>query len=192
MGRLIRRVPPNWKHPERPAHKTGSTQPNLQPMHDQRFEDGLAEWLADFDRIRAGNLTGDERLSYPGGFIQWLNSTGEQHDPDFYRPWRDEEATWYQLWETVTVGTPVSPPFATKEELADYLAEHGDFWDQSRWREAEYWRQHGINPDPPAWGKERAYKFVMEIGSAPSLGRVDGKLVDGVIAVTQSRGPTKH
>lgn len=30
----------------------------------------------------------------------------------------------YQMWETVSEGSPISPPFATKEELADWLGEH--------------------------------------------------------------------
>ena len=32
----------------------------------------------------------------------------------------------YQLWETVSEGSPISPPFATPEELARWLAEHDD------------------------------------------------------------------
>jgi hypothetical protein len=35
---------------------------------------------------------------------------------------QDKEATWFQAWETVTEGTPVTPPFATTDELVDYLA----------------------------------------------------------------------
>ena len=71
-----------------------------------------------------------------------------------HRPYTTEEATWFQLWETVSEGTPVSPPFATKEELAEHLAKHGDDWDKSR--------GHG------GWGIERARAFV-DSGWAPSL-----------------------
>lgn len=31
---------------------------------------------------------------------------------------------WYQLWETTSEGSPVSPPFETPEELAKYLADN--------------------------------------------------------------------
>jgi hypothetical protein len=28
---------------------------------------------------------------------------------------KGKEATWFQAWETVTEGTPVTPPFATTD-----------------------------------------------------------------------------
>lgn len=43
-----------------------------------------------------------------------------------YCPWKPEDATWLQVWETVSEGTPVTPPFATRQELVDYLVQHGD------------------------------------------------------------------
>lgn len=49
-------------------------------------------------------------------------------DPYDYRPyWNSEEMTWYQLYETVTYGTPLSPPFEFPEQLVDYLVNQGDF-----------------------------------------------------------------
>lgn len=50
-----------------------------------------------------------------------------------YRTWRPEEGTWYQVWQTVSEGSPVTPPFETKVGLADYLATHGTFWDKTPW-----------------------------------------------------------
>ncbi len=47
----------------------------------------------------------------------------EPNDPTL-RPEYEEEPTWYQVYETVTEGTPVTPPFATEQELADYLVRH--------------------------------------------------------------------
>jgi hypothetical protein len=67
---------------------------------------------------------------------------------------QDKEATWFQAWETVTEGTPVTPPFATTDELVDYLATHGDFWDQER----------GDSP----WDRKSAEEFV-KAGWAPTL-----------------------
>jgi len=63
--------------------------------------------------------------------------------------------TWFQAYETVSEGTPVTPPFATQEELIDYLATRGDFWDQHR----------GEGP----WPRENARKFVLGSGWAPSM-----------------------
>ena len=165
MGREVRRVPPNWEHPKCSPNKFPFKGDRLQPMYPWRFDETFAEWLADFDRIRKGDLTDFERECYPLGLAEWLVDEGQPPDPAYYRPWKDEEATWFQLWETVSEGTPVSPPFATKEELADYLAEHGDGgWGASR---------------PGGWGKEVAYKFVMGSGWAPSMVVSDGKMMSG-------------
>jgi hypothetical protein len=175
MGREIRRVPPNWRHPKRNPDRNPYRHTGLQPMYDCTFERRFAEWLEDFDRIRAGDLTDIQREVYPRGLADWLCDEGQPIDPDYYRPWKDEEATWFQLWETVSEGTPVSPPFATKEELADHLAEHGDGgWGASR---------------PGGWGKERAYAFVMGDGWAPSMVLVGGQMMSGVeFVTTQPKG----
>lgn len=117
MGREIRRVPPNWAHPKRDPHKPPYRDDVPQPMFDRSFDDVFAEWLADFDRIRSGALTDIERECYPRGLADWLLDEGQPHDPAYYRPWKDEEATWFQLWQTVSEGSPVSPPFPTREEL---------------------------------------------------------------------------
>jgi len=38
--------------------------------------------------------------------------------------WTPEEATHYQMYETCSEGTPISPPCATVEELARWLADN--------------------------------------------------------------------
>lgn len=122
MGREVRRVPPNWTHPE-----------SGQGMFDQHFDDAMAEWKADIERIREGRFHDYE--DYYRECADPLAAYLEDHsepDPAFYRPWRDEEATWFQVWQTVTEGTPVTPAFETPKELIEYLVEHGDFWDQRR------------------------------------------------------------
>jgi hypothetical protein len=128
MGREIRMVPPNWNHPR---DKNG-----MIPMFDQFFEDAHAEWLESFDRIRRGELTETETECYTGPgktpLAEWLRDEGVPPNPAYYRPWRDEGATWYQVWETITEGTPVTPPFSTLTELADHLATYGDDWSNGR------------------------------------------------------------
>lgn len=73
-------------------------------MYDENFESAFAEWLADFDRIRSGGITDFERECYPSSnpLAEWLCDEGMPRDPAYYRPWRDEEATWFQVWETVS------------------------------------------------------------------------------------------
>ena len=166
MGREIRKVPPNWKHPHSEEYPD-----RLQPMYDENFEAAATAWKAELTKWESGErpdyCTEESRLLE---YWEWETRPPERI---YYRPWKDEEATWYQLWETVSEGTPVSPPFATKEELVDYLAEHGDDW--------------GINRGTGGWGKERATAFVMGSGWAPSMVMVGGQIMSGVEFVTDPK-----
>jgi hypothetical protein len=128
VGREIRRVPPNWQHPK-------DDRGQYLPMHDEHFADRFAKWLADFDRIRRGELEDWERECYASDnpLAEWLLDEGSPLDPSVYRPYRDEDdRSWWQVYETVSEGTPVTPAFATKAELVDYLVDHGDRWGEGR------------------------------------------------------------
>ena len=170
MGREIRMVPPNWKHPMMepdPIHWIPGVglkhDPSLQPMYDRDYEEASANWKKELAEWEAG-IRPDyfDATEYPNGIDFWEWDSGPP-ERKYYRPWKDADATWYQLWETVSEGTPVSPPFATKEELAAYLAEHGDDWDKKR--------GHG------GWGVERANAFV-GTGWVPSMMIQGGKIYE--------------
>lgn len=177
MGRELRQVPPNWEHPvvERRSGRDG-----FQPMRNERFEDAAAAWKAKFAAWERG-----ERPNYCDAddakmeFWEWSGGPPER---EYYRPWRDEEATWWQVWETVSEGTPVTPPFATKKELVDYLVANGDFWDQSRRKEG----RTSIPCDP--WSRKAAESFVHGAGWAPSL-VVDSKGVRSGVEAMHDGGP---
>ena len=160
MGREVRRVPPNWAHPS-------DDEGHLVPMYDKHIDDARAEWLAEFDRIRAGDLKEWEQPYYghgAGGVCQWAASNAPPDEDTHSRPWRDSDATWFQVWETVSEGTPVTPPFATQAELVDYLVEHGDLWQQQRYARGDTFMQ----PNPPGYTREAAEAFVTA-GWAPSM-----------------------
>jgi hypothetical protein len=143
MGREIRRVPANWEHPRRDCPHSpwrGGCDEAKQhdgkcyhPLFDEDIETAGRKWL---DRCIAwDNGTHPDLIERPElkekypFFWMW---DGGSPDPEYYRPKFETEPTWYQIYETVSEGTPVTPPFATKEELVNYLVEHGDFWDQTR------------------------------------------------------------
>lgn len=162
MGREIRRVPPNWEHPKR---GNGS----YIELFNSDVETVFAEWMEEYRRWvemehdRVIQEYGEEK--YPKdqpyrSFCAWFGSPSP--DPKSYHPkWADGEATWYQVYETVSEGTPVTPPFATQAELVDYLVENGDFWDQSR-------RRRGLDDSAP-WSRRQAEAFVYGDGWAPSF-----------------------
>lgn len=61
----------------------------------------------------------------------------------------------WQVWETVSEGSPVTPVFSTGEELVEYLVENGDLWCQ---RSSEI-----VLPS-----REATSKFVFGSGWVPS------------------------
>lgn len=156
MGREIRMVPENWEHPrfEEDDFENYPRRGQYHPMSNLIFNDVFSEWIEEFDRIRNVEMSEIEKKCYPNGLADWLVDEGAPKDPAYYRNYTDDEAKWFQMYETVSEGTPVSPPFATKEELVNYLVENGDFWDQKR--------GHG------GWERKAAEEFV-QVGWAPTF-----------------------
>ena len=126
MGREVRRVPPNWQHP------TGDNGEYLSLLED--YEEHRDEWLAGFEAHSSSENGGKDYWHWEFG--------GMPPDPDDYVHYGGVEPTWFQVYETLSEGSPVSPPFETEEELINHLAEHGD------------------DTDLKGWGKEAATKFV--------------------------------
>lgn len=80
--------------------------------------------------------------------------------------WKEEEppeGPGYQLWETVSEGSPISPVFAKPEDLAHWLVEH----------------PHGIDEGTTY---EQWMNFICGDGWAPSMVVMNGEVVNGVAA----------
>lgn len=71
----------------------------------------------------------------------------------------------WQVWETVSEGSPITPVFASSAELVDYLSTVGTTWDQKRQREGR---------DGGPWRRQAAEKFVSD-GWANTFIGVEGK-----------------
>jgi len=190
MGREVRRVPPNWSHPET---ERSNGQTGKQPMFDKTYASARAEWLEGLRKWEAGEDPDREQFKNDDGSYQdYWEWTGNPPDRVYYRPWRDEEATWFQLWETVSEGTPITPPFTTREELAAYLAEKGDEWDQKRAGDPRAAALFGIKLGKPGWGRARAEAFV-KAGWAPSFAISNGRALESKdipLAATEDAAPT--
>lgn len=168
MGREIRKVPPNWQHPHT---KDDYGRMRAQPMYDRTFAEAALAWkeeLAKWERGERPDYCTDDSRN-----LEYWEWNGDPPTREYYRTYDSADATWFQLWETVSEGTPVSPPFATLDELAEHLAKHGDEWDQSR--------GHG------GWGIERAKAFCAD-GWAPSGAIVDGKFLEGTEIALHMKG----
>ena len=153
MGREIRRVPPNWQHPKKEYPGEGDY---YQPMHDESFAAASREWEEGFAVHKPGDHDGQEYWVYSGG----------PPNPEYYREeWPEGAATWYQVYETLSEGSPVTPPFETEAELVEYLVEKGDFWRQNAAMES-----NPMFPRPSGgFTREQAEAFVYGGGYVPSL-----------------------
>jgi hypothetical protein len=155
MGREIRRVVPGWEHPTMPCphspwlggcdHAKRNGGRCYHPQYDNDYSTACEEWYAGINDFK------------PTEYARWYHEdAGSPPEEEYYRSekWTPEQATYYQIYETVSEGTPVTPPFATKAELVDYLVAHGDFWDQLRGKSG--------------WSRGAAERFV-ESEWAPSM-----------------------
>ncbi len=93
----------------------------------------------------------------------------------------------WQLWQTVSDG-PISPVFATAEELIDWMCKPVPKWKQQK----DTWRR---DPDPSypdmpwaqGWRREIAEPFVKRCGWAPSMVVMDGRVMDGATAMVEAQ-----
>ncbi|VVB50621.1 Uncharacterised protein [uncultured archaeon] len=127
MGREVRMVPPGWQHPQEADGR-------YKPLLDGSFEKALAEWTEGKKKWEEGfrenwgakegepkwkPKEADETCSW----VEWNGSKPQKRD---YMPTFPEgTATHLMMYETCTEGTPISPAFATPEELAHWLADNG-------------------------------------------------------------------
>jgi hypothetical protein len=119
MGREVRRVPKNWKHPS----NKGRYIPLLEGFAEslKRWETGKEKWDQGFVDDYHGGWKPYDTTDMT--FDEWDGRKPEKEDymPDF----PDEEKTHYQMYETCSEGTPISPVMESPEELAKWLADNG-------------------------------------------------------------------
>src|SRR5574338_968680 len=156
MGREIRRVPVGWEPPKKMYARLDGPREEFHPQFDRDYMQEAREWMDNAKAWDEGTHpdAAANKAAYPF-YWQW---DGPPPDKEYYRPdWASLglEPTGYAVYETVSEGTPVTPSFATREELVEYLVKHGDYWDQAR--------GHG------GWKRENAHRFVFDTGWAPSL-----------------------
>lgn len=120
MGREIRKVPKGWEHPK-------DEQGEYKSMHDEYFEDAFNEWEQNRLDWIAGKNEDQKRNNYGTTNAEYIEWAGTSPDPEYYRSvkWTEEEACCFQMYQTVSEGTPVSPVFETLQGLEDWLVEQG-------------------------------------------------------------------
>lgn len=135
MGREIRRVPKNWEHPK---NKKGKFIPLLDDYigylgfykeEVDKFIFYMTEIIEKNEVKVYGKLFTNVKELY-----EYLNEDNQIKPPiinDFMLT-----GEWYQLFENVSEGTPLSPPFETKKELIEWLVNNQDYWNY-QWTKAQ-------------------------------------------------------
>ena len=105
MSRELRRVHPAWKHPK-------DNNGRYIPLLDGGVWDN---YIA--DHLEAVEEEGSEEEAEEAG-------SPKPNKNNFMPVWSEEEATAYQWYESVSEGTPISPPMPSKEALAEWLSDN--------------------------------------------------------------------
>jgi hypothetical protein len=125
MSRAARRVPSTWEHP-----RDGSG--TLIPLKDSsHLEEELRNWDEEASKWNEG-LQRDRRqpnrwvaIDPQDRHLSYADAVDARPNRRCYMPvWSESECTHWQMYEEVTEGTPISPVFATPEELARWLADN--------------------------------------------------------------------
>ncbi len=119
MGRNVRKVPGNWQHPK-------DAKGLYIPLFGGPYSVVAAQWDKDeqdwnngFCDDGTGKLVelSDDQKGHP---YSWYDDERPKAK-DFMPEWPEEQRTHFMMYETTTEGTPISPTFETKEELAHWL-----------------------------------------------------------------------
>lgn len=145
MSREIRRVPANWDHPQKEHKYSGKQEYRSLMQWDYKeeletfFED-LKKYYKEYEEFETGEV-----------FWEWKEYQKSKAQGHTYEDWAWKPPTppnpydymptgeWYQLFQTVSEWTPLSPPFETKWELIDWLSNNKDYWD-TQW--SPEWAKH--------------------------------------------------
>jgi hypothetical protein len=126
MGREVRRVSADWQHPK---HWT----PGLQGMEErykpllpgEGYQSSVDDWDDENAKWKAGWRPEhcDDPESRAMTYEQWAGQ--RPHRDDYMPNWPLDQRTHLMMYEDTSEGTPISPAFATPEELARWLADNG-------------------------------------------------------------------
>jgi hypothetical protein len=167
MGREVRRVPADWQHPKQqvPDWRTGRMVERYKPLFPgERYQAEVDQWDEECAKWKRGQHEDQQdEGERPECYEQWAGQ--RPHRDDYMPNWPAEQRTHLMMYEDTSEGTPISPAFATPEELARWLADN----------------------NASAFGRDTAsYEAWLRVargGWAPSMVVTDGKAQSGVEAL---------
>ena len=120
MSREIRKVPKGWEHPK-------NEEGRYIPLYGESFATAFNEWYDGLQRWLNGTSEDYDDRFYTRDARGYTEYAGQSPDPERYRlqDWTEEEANCFQIYQTVSEGTPVSPVFESLEEMEKWLIKQG-------------------------------------------------------------------
>jgi len=168
MGREIRRVPKGWEHPR-------DEDGHFRALYDQDYQSAAEEWWEAAVAWQDGSGLDEHEQQHRLKHTWYWDWDGGPPDKDSHRPAFAEPADHFQIYETVSEGSPVSPVFASAEELVEWMCQPID-WSSEYNRGADWQCMQGRS-------RESAEAFV-EAGSVCSFMVSPGRgIADGVEAL---------
>lgn len=128
MGREVRMVPADWRHPKeaQPDWRTGQMVERYKALFEgSKYQRAVDEWDEECAKWKGG-WRPDYCDTAESRAMTYEQYSGQRpHRNDYMPDWPPEQRTHYMMYETCSEGTPISPAFATPEALARWLADTG-------------------------------------------------------------------
>jgi len=119
MSRELRMVRHDWKHPK-----------GANGRYLGLFEGCIRKWEEGRERWEEGFVWSYNEDDWIAKNSKHLKMSYEDHngpecsDRTHMPDWTDEEKTHFQMYETTSEGTPISPVFDNKNDLAQWLVDN--------------------------------------------------------------------
>ena len=109
-----------WKK-KKPAYHPAAAEVNEWSQRGMGH-DGINHWICTETRAKRLGVYGKCKHCKGDGNL-WRTPADEKL-ADAWKPKNPPKGTWYQMWETTSEGSPISPAFKTPEDLARWLFEN--------------------------------------------------------------------
>jgi hypothetical protein len=125
MGKIAyRRVAPDWVHPTYVVYGTETLKPlrdGTKLLADQaQWDEYQRQWARGMVQVDGEYIPMSQR-NKAEGIVHYY---GLRPDPLWYSPaWTPEQATAWQVYEEVTIGTPISPVYPDLNTMVRKIAE---------------------------------------------------------------------
>lgn len=124
MGRELRMVPKGFQHP---VDADGDYIPLLSGDYREHANEWCQQlrWWMNGDTARIEHFTECNAKNPIDSIGRYIEFAGPPPQQKHYMPlWLNAAADHFCMYETCSEGTPISPVFATKEDLARWLADN--------------------------------------------------------------------